>query len=253
MASTGTALPCNGCPNTHWSGRERTVDGLQLVPDSIGTTEWFGSLIESSTDGSGQQYMRNRYYDPKTGRFTQEDPIGLAGGLNLYGFANGDPVNYSDPFGLCPSCVGALTGVATGWAIAALTGSDYGWKDAAADAALGAVGAGLASKAGVLGKMAFGKVGAKAVDRVIGHYPEYLQVAEAIGAKGFSVPDLAYKIAGKTLNRRFLDKGIKEGAEFVLATAKSEIRKGSILEGEVKYLTEHGYKWAASNMSLIPK
>lgn len=27
--------------------------------------------------------------------------IGLAGGLNLYGFASGDPVNFSDPFGLC--------------------------------------------------------------------------------------------------------------------------------------------------------
>jgi hypothetical protein len=24
--------------------------------------------------------------------------------LNLYGFANGDPVNFSDPFGLCPIC-----------------------------------------------------------------------------------------------------------------------------------------------------
>jgi hypothetical protein len=33
---------------------------------------------------------------------TQEDPIGLAGGLNLYGYAGGDPINYSDPFGLCP-------------------------------------------------------------------------------------------------------------------------------------------------------
>jgi hypothetical protein len=30
----------------------------------------------------------------------------LAGGLNLYGFAAGDPVNFSDPFGLCPSDVG---------------------------------------------------------------------------------------------------------------------------------------------------
>jgi hypothetical protein len=35
------------------------------------------------------------------GWFTQIDPIGLAGGLNLYGFAGGDPVNFSDPFGLC--------------------------------------------------------------------------------------------------------------------------------------------------------
>lgn len=50
---------------------------------------------------SSYQYKRNRYYDPSTGRFTQEDPIGLAGGLNLYGFTGGDPVNYSDPFGLC--------------------------------------------------------------------------------------------------------------------------------------------------------
>ncbi len=47
-------------------------------------------------------FRRNRYYDPATGRFTQEDPIGLAGGLNLYGFANGDPITFSDPFGLCP-------------------------------------------------------------------------------------------------------------------------------------------------------
>jgi hypothetical protein len=35
------------------------------------------------------------------GLSTQEDPIGLAGGLNLYGYADGDPVNNSDPFGLC--------------------------------------------------------------------------------------------------------------------------------------------------------
>lgn len=34
-------------------------------------------------------------------QFTQEDPIGLAGGLNLYGFAAGDPINFWDPFGLC--------------------------------------------------------------------------------------------------------------------------------------------------------
>jgi len=36
----------------------------------------------------------------------QEDPIGIAGGLNLYGYANGDPVNFGDPFGLCTRCSG---------------------------------------------------------------------------------------------------------------------------------------------------
>lgn len=39
--------------------------------------------------------------DPETGPSTQPDPIGLAGGLNLYGYAGGDPINFSDPFGLC--------------------------------------------------------------------------------------------------------------------------------------------------------
>jgi hypothetical protein len=38
----------------------------------------------------------------RDGGRTQEDPIGLAGGLNLYGYGDGDPVNNSDPFGLCP-------------------------------------------------------------------------------------------------------------------------------------------------------
>jgi len=40
---------------------------------------------------------------------TQEDPLGLAGGLNLYGFAEGDPVTFSDPFGLCQTEAGDTT------------------------------------------------------------------------------------------------------------------------------------------------
>jgi RHS repeat-associated protein len=61
-----------------------------------------GSLLEGQRDAGGQMYMRNRYYDPATGQFTQTDPIGIAGGLNTYGFAAGDPISYSDPYGLCP-------------------------------------------------------------------------------------------------------------------------------------------------------
>ena len=67
---------------------------------------WHGSVVEDKKDAAGTFYRRNRVYDPATGRFTQEDPIGLAGGLNLYGFAGGDPVNFSDPFGL--SCKDAM-------------------------------------------------------------------------------------------------------------------------------------------------
>jgi RHS repeat-associated protein len=66
------------------------------------TKNWMGSLLEGQRDAGGQMYMRNRYYDPATGQFTQTDPIGIAGGLNTYGFAAGDPVTYIDPYGLCP-------------------------------------------------------------------------------------------------------------------------------------------------------
>ena len=65
---------------------------------------WQGSLMDDKRGAGELMYRRNRYYDSKSARFTQEDPIGLAGGLNLYGFAEGDPVNLSDPFGLCPPC-----------------------------------------------------------------------------------------------------------------------------------------------------
>jgi RHS repeat-associated protein len=61
---------------------------------------WFGGLVDGMRDASGLMYMRNRYYNPASGQFTQPDPIGLAGGLNTYGFAAGDPVGFSDPYGL---------------------------------------------------------------------------------------------------------------------------------------------------------
>jgi RHS repeat-associated protein len=80
-----------------WAEDPQPTDGTTGQP-----TYWAGNLIDTKKDGSGYVYMRNRYYDPATGRFTQTDPIGLAGGLNAYGFAGGDPINYDDPFGLCP-------------------------------------------------------------------------------------------------------------------------------------------------------
>jgi hypothetical protein len=63
-------------------------------------------------DASGLMYKRNRYYNPQTGQFTQPDPIGLVGGLNIYGFAAGDPVSYTDPYGLFADTT--FTGAANG-------------------------------------------------------------------------------------------------------------------------------------------
>ena len=61
-----------------------------------------GQLFAGQTyDFNNLYYMRHRYYLPAIGRFISRDPIGLAGGLNLYAYANDDPVDLSDPTGLC--------------------------------------------------------------------------------------------------------------------------------------------------------
>lgn len=74
------------------------------VPAFTGSTEnrlaWKGLLWEG--DSTQLYYMRNRWYDPDLGRFLTEDPVGLAGGLNIYLFARNDPVNGRDPLGLFP-------------------------------------------------------------------------------------------------------------------------------------------------------
>ncbi|MEI7929395.1 MAG: RHS repeat-associated core domain-containing protein, partial [Verrucomicrobiales bacterium] len=41
-----------------------------------------------------------RHYDPRFGRWLSRDPLGEAGGFNLYAYCGNDPVNRHDPLGL---------------------------------------------------------------------------------------------------------------------------------------------------------
>ena len=56
-----------------------------------------GQYFESET---GYHYNGFRDYSPELGRYLQADPIGLNGGMNLYAYCGGDPVNRKDERGL---------------------------------------------------------------------------------------------------------------------------------------------------------
>jgi RHS repeat-associated protein len=88
------------CLKVDWPAPHLWLTNRIRENSQVGAESWNGSLVDGMRDATGLTYMRNRYYDPASGRFTQEDPIRIAGGLNVYGFANGDPVSYADPYGL---------------------------------------------------------------------------------------------------------------------------------------------------------
>lgn len=51
---------------------------------------------------TGLHYNYFRYYEPETGRYISPDPIGLAGGVNVYGYANNNSMTFVDPTGENP-------------------------------------------------------------------------------------------------------------------------------------------------------
>jgi len=73
-------------------------------PDADGTHFVFdlrlpGQRYDAAT---GLHYNYFRDYDAQTGRYIQVDPIGLAGGINPYLYANGSPWRYTDANGNLP-------------------------------------------------------------------------------------------------------------------------------------------------------
>ncbi|WP_193323321.1 RHS repeat-associated core domain-containing protein [Erwinia endophytica] len=77
-----------------WGETEReTSSGFQSVPQNL---RFQGQYLDRET---GLHYNLFRYYDPVAGRFTQPDPVGLAGGINTYAYVP-NPLGWVDPWGL---------------------------------------------------------------------------------------------------------------------------------------------------------
>ena len=136
-----TIAPTDPRTGTHWyltdhAGSVRDIIDSAVEEGTVGQG-WrthmrysaFGLPVEEVGDGTpfrygfagrewdaeiGLYYNRARYYDPQQGRFLSTDPSGFGGSPlgNLYQYADGDPVNLSDPTGLAAGTHGG--GAATG-------------------------------------------------------------------------------------------------------------------------------------------
>ena len=75
-----------------------TLYGKPAAASTVGNPYMYtGRRLDAET---GLYYYRARYYDPHMRRFIETDPIGYAGGMNLYAYVDNNPVNLIDPYGL---------------------------------------------------------------------------------------------------------------------------------------------------------
>nr|WP_298115371.1 RHS repeat domain-containing protein [uncultured Pseudomonas sp.] len=82
----------------------------QWQSDAFGVGSASGSLMmnlrfpgQYYDQESGLHYNYFRDYDPETGRYVESDPIGLNGGLNTFGYVEGNPITRIDILGLMGS------------------------------------------------------------------------------------------------------------------------------------------------------
>jgi RHS repeat-associated protein len=88
-----------------WSAVYDSFGSCQIgIEDIANNLRFAGQYYDVET---GLHYNLARYYYPNVGRFISEDPLGFNGGnVNLYVYANNNPIMFMDPLGLCESSLG---------------------------------------------------------------------------------------------------------------------------------------------------
>ena len=82
-----------------WSAKYESFGKTTVEVEAVESNLRFpGQYFDEET---GLHYNYHRYYDPRTGRYLTPDPIGLEGGINLFAYVNNNPINETDPLGLC--------------------------------------------------------------------------------------------------------------------------------------------------------
>jgi len=222
---------------------------------------------------TAQDYFGARYYRADLGRFTTIDPaMTIKENLvdpqrwNRYAYVTNNPLKYTDPDGKNPLLIAGGIGAAVygGFAIYqnVRSGAPNWYDNVGVEATkgllvgltLGAAGAALAPASAVEAV----NLGPTAGRVVIGSFPQYVELAEQLGAKYFSIkPEIWQKMSDAerlAANNKFLDRAIVRGDTFVLTmSVKDALQRGGVwLRHEIQYLMSRGYSVASDGRSLVP-
>lgn len=80
-------------------------EALAATPEMLSNPFEFVGQFGVMREGNGLDYQRARFYQPENGRFISEDPSGIGGGTNLYGYAANNPATLVDPLGNAPQLI----------------------------------------------------------------------------------------------------------------------------------------------------
>ena len=117
-ASTGSIVA--GYLFDAWGARQVSTSDPTAASDPF---SGFNTAAGYYTDWeTGLQLLGHRYYDPAAGRFLNRDPIGMAGGINVYAYCENGPLGGVDTSGLAPTPehIGPITFIRSLW---------QDWKD----------------------------------------------------------------------------------------------------------------------------
>jgi RHS repeat-associated protein len=200
--------------------------GNLLTAQSTSDTNRYAFSTKEFDSRAGLYYFGGRYYDPEVGRWLTTDPLGFEDGMNLYAYVNNNPLNLIDAHGFLGERINEFLSIPEVDVII-----QYPFF------------LGLGTK--IKGIVTAEKAISTAKVTVIGHMPEYINVAKKMGANYLkALKDWNWQKQGD-----FIKSVIQSTDNVYIGTP---IREGpSVLKKEIKQLIKAGFKPIEQGSKLL--